>query len=213
MVSTLTKKQLEIILSKLQVSLTPLAELEQYTIPGDIAAQVINMAYLSGDVEGKNVADFGCGTGRLTIGCALMAAKSVIGVDIDEKVLKIASENVKIAEKLTENKIRDRIKFLKNDISDWKGEFDTVIQNPPFGIQKLHADRLFLKKALECGKRIYSLHRTYEKTREFLKKYIELNGGKVEKIIKFKFRIPYMFRFHKKPFVSYDVDLLIISKV
>jgi putative methylase len=209
----LTKKQLEILLSKLQLNPTPLVGLEQYTIPGDIAAQIINIAYLSGDIEGKHVADFGCGTGRLTIGCALMAAKDVVGIDIDEKVLKIASENVRIAERLTKNKIREKMKFLKNDVSDWEGKVDTVIQNPPFGIQKLHADRLFLKKALECGKKIYSLHRAYEKTREFLKKYIEVNDGKVEKIIKFKFRIPYMFRFHKKPFVSYDVDLFIISKV
>ena len=214
MVQTLTKKQLEILLSKLKENPNPRAELEQYTIPSELAAQIINVAYLSGDIKGKYIIDFGCGSGRLTIGSALMNAKKVIGIDIDKKVLKIANENVRLAEILTKQKIQDRIKFLKKDVSDWKEEVDTVIQNPPFGIQKLHADRLFIKKALKCGNRIYTLHRgSYKKTCEFLKKFIEVNGGELEKIIKFKFRIPYMFKFHRKPYVSYDVDLFIISRV
>lgn len=102
---------------------------------------------------------------------------------------------------------------MHKDILEWKGKVDTIIQNPPFGIQKLHADRPFLKKALECGKKIYSLHRAYKESRKFLTEFIEQNGGRVERIIKFKFRIPYIFKFHKKPFVTYDVDLFVISKV
>lgn len=212
-IKMLTKKKLEIVLSRLKEIPSPKPELEQYTIPGGLAAQMINMAYLGGDIKNKRILDLGCGTGRLTIGSALMGAKEVIGVEISEDVLKTAKENVKIVEQLTNQKIKDKIKFLKKDVSDWKGKVDTVIQNPPFGIQTLHADRLFLKKALECGKRIYSLHRSYEKTRKFLTRFIEQNGGKVEKVIRFKFRIPYMFKFHKKPFVIYDVDLFVISTV
>jgi len=174
------KKQLEIILSQLKENPSPKVELEQYTIPGELAAQIINIGHISGDIKNKSILDLGCGVGRLTIGSVLIGAKKVIGVDSDKNVL---------------NKV------------------DTVIQNPPFGIQKLHADRIFLKKALECGKKIYSLHRHYEKSREFLTKFIKKNGGKVEKIITFKFRIPYMFKFHKKPYVRYEVDLFIISKV
>lgn len=213
MVQTLRKKKLEIILSRLKEIPNPKPELEQYTIPGDLAAQIINIAYLQGDIKNKRVLDLGCGTGRLTIGSVLMGAKEAIGVDISEDVLKIAQENREISEKLTNQKIQNKINFVKKDVTDWKGKVDTVVQNPPFGIQTLHADRVFLKKALECGKKIYSLHRSYEKTRKFLTKFIEQNGGRVEKIIRFKFRIPYMFKFHKKPFVIYDVDLFVISKV
>jgi len=209
----LTKKRLEIVLSRLKEIPSPKPELEQYTIPGDLAAQMINTAYLQGDIKNKRILDLGCGTGRLTIGSVLMQAKEAIGIDIAEDALKTAKENVKIAEELTNQKIKNRVKFVKKDVSDWKGKVDTVIQNPPFGIQTLHADRLFLKKALGCGKKIYSLHRSYEKTRRFLRRFIEQNGGRVEKIIRFKFRIPYMFKFHKKPFVVYDVDLFVISKV
>ncbi len=200
-------------LSQLKDNPSPKAGLEQYTIPGRLAAEIINIAYLSGDICDKKILDLGCGTGRLTIGSVLMGAKKAIGIDVDGEVLKIAKENVKITERLTKQKIRTKINFVKKDISEWKRKVDTVIQNPPFGIQTLHADRLFLKKALECGEKIYSLHRSYEKTRSFLRKFIEQNGGKVEKIIRFKFRIPYMFKFHKKPSVEYDVDLFVIKKV
>jgi len=213
LIQTLTKKKLEIILSRLKGLPNPKVELEQYEIPGELAAQILNIAYLSEDLKNKIVVDFGCGSGKLTIGSALMGAKKVIGIDKDEDVLKIVEDNINFAEDLTKQKIHDRIKIICENVSIFEKEVDTVIQNPPFGIQSLHADRLFIKKALKCGKRIYSLHRHYEKSREFLSRLIEQNNGKVEKIIKFKYRIPYMFKFHKKPYVIYDVDLFIISRL
>ena len=209
----LTKKQLAIVLSQLKENPEPKPSLEQYEIPGELAAGIINIAYLSGDIENKTVLDLGCGSGRLTIGSVLMGAKKAIGIDIDNNVLETARENVELAEKLTNQEIKHRVKFKKQDISEVKQRVDTVIQNPPFGIQKKHSDRMFLKKALECGNKIYSLHRSYEKSRKFLTKFIEQNEGKVEKIIRFKFRIPHMFRFHEKPAVEYDVDLFVIKKV
>jgi len=209
----LNKKQLEIVLSKLKETPEPKAHLEQYTIPSSLAAEILNLAYLHGDIEKKLVLDLGCGSGRLAIGAVLMGAKMVIGVDIDKNVLKIADENTELAEKLTNDNIKNRIEFINKDVSEYKNMVDTVIQNPPFGIQKLHSDRIFLKKAIESGKKIYSLHRSYSKSRIFIKRFIEENKGKTEKIIKFKFRLPYIFKFHEKPFVSYDVDLFIISKV
>jgi len=209
----MNKKQLAIILSQLKENQIPKPELEQYTIPGELAAQIINIAFLSEDIKNKRVLDLGCGSGRLVIGVVLMGAKEVIGIDIDKDVLKIANGNVRMAEKLSNQKIGNKIRFINCNASNWKEKVDTVIQNPPFGIQKLHADRLFLKKALECSDKIYSLHRSYKKSRDFLNKFVQKNKGKIERIIKFKFRIPYMFKFHEKPFVEYDVDLLIISKV
>ena len=207
----LTKKQLEIVLSQLKENPNPKPELEQYTIPGELAAEIVNLAYLSGDIENKTTADLGCGTGRLAIASALMGARKVIALDKDKEVLKTAKDNMKLVEKLTNQRIRDKVKFVNKDVSEWKGRVDTIVQNPPFGIQTPHADRIFLKKALECGKKIYSLHRSYSKSRRFLTKLIEDNDGKVQKIIKYKFRIPHMFMFHKKPAVEYDVDLFVIE--
>jgi putative methylase len=90
LVQTLTKKKLEILLSKLKTVPKPKANLEQYEIPGELASQIINIAYLSGDIKNKRIVDLGCGTGRLSIGSVLMEAKEVIGIDIDEESIKVA---------------------------------------------------------------------------------------------------------------------------
>lgn len=205
------KKQLEIILSKLKPIQNPKPTLEQYTIPSDLAADILHFAYLNGDIENKVIFDFGCGTGRLAIGALLLGAKEVVGVDTDYKVLETAEENLHsiISGKLA---VKGSIKFLQSDIRDFSGKCDTVIENPPFGIQVEHTDRVFLEKALECGKKIYSLHKDgFNKTQEFLTKMIEKRGGKVEKIIPYIFPIPHMFKFHDKPVKEISVDLYTIK--
>lgn len=208
----MNKKHLGISLSKLKPIQTPKEYLEQYTITPSLAADIVHMAYMAGDIEGKIVSDFGCGSGRLAIASSLMGAKKVVGVDIDNDVLETAKSNATSA--------GVDVEFVCSDIADFKGECDTVIQNPPFGMRgDKRSDRIFLKKSLECGKKIYSLHRgSYEnenssKTREFLTSFIESNGGKVVLVKAFKFDIPYMFKFHRKPKVSYNVDLFVIERV
>jgi len=208
----MNKKQLEIILSKLKLPTYPKPSLEQYTIPSSLAAEILNLAYVSGDIKNKTVCDLGCGSARLAVGALLLGAREVVGIDIDQNVLEVAQEN--IANLLIQKFIvRGSIKLICDDIKNFSGKCDTVIQNPPFGIQSEHADRLFLEKALECGKKIYSLHKDgYEKTREFIGKFIESKNGKVEQIIPYKFSIPHMFRFHKKPKKEYSVDLYVITR-
>jgi putative methylase len=209
----MNKKRLEILLSQLKDIENPKPELEQYTIPGDLAAEILNLAHVSGDIEGKTVIDFGCGSGRLSIGSLLLGAKKVIAVDIDKNVIKTAKENLKNAEEMAGESLSDKIKFLNSDIEKINIEGDTVIQNPPYGIQVKHADRVFLEKALETAPKVYSLHRSFVKSRHFIEKFASQKNGRIEKIIKFKFRIPYMFRFHKKRAVKFDVDLFVIERV
>ena len=206
----LTKKQLEIILSKLWTPENPKEKLEQYTIPSVLAAEILNFAKMSGDIENKIVADFGCGSGRLAIGAKMLGAEKVIGVDIDEDSLKIAKENAESVEV--------EVEFVQKDIIEFVGEFDTIVQNPPFGMRgEKHSDRLFLEKALESVKisgKIYSLHRGgFEPTREFIEQFVEANNGRVIGVRELSFDIPYMFKFHRKPKVSYKVDLFVIEKV
>ena len=205
------KKQLEIILSQLKEPLLPKPSLEQYTITGNLAAEILNLAYLYGDIKDKIVFDFGTGSGRLAIGAAIFGAKFVVGIDIDKNVIKAAKENLKRHESYVAKKLP--VHFVVCDIKNWNSKADTIIQNPPFGIQSRHADRIFLEAALRCGKRIYTLHKNgYKKTREFIRKFVEEKGGKIEQILKYKFSIPYMFKFHEKPKISYNVDLYIIEK-
>jgi len=208
----LKKKQLEILLQQLKEPLKPKVSLEQYTITGNLASEILNLAYIHGDIENKLVFDFGTGSGRLAIGAAMLDAKMVVGIDIDKDSIRIAKENLKRHELYADKKLP--VHFVVCDLNCWHSCCDTVVQNPPFGIKTQHADRLFLLKALECGKKIYSLHKDgLQKTRDFLTALAEENGGKVIQIVKFKFIIPYMFKFHRKPKVSYNVDLYIMERM
>lgn len=204
------KKGLEILLAALQPLKKPKISLEQYTIPEDVAAEIINLAYISGDIKDKKVVEFGCGSGRLAIGAAIAGAKQVAAVDIDPEAIAQAKENLKIAEKLTGKKLP--VKFYCMSIHEWKEKCDTVLQNPPFGIKSKQSDVTFLQKATSIARKIYSLHKNGRKeTREFLIKAINNCGCKLENIVKLRFFLPHTFKFHKKPKIRYDVDLYVIS--
>ncbi len=208
----MNKKQLEVLLQQLKAPEFPKPSLEQYTIPAGLGAEIINLAYLHGDIRDRTVFDFGCGSGRLSMGAAILSAKQVVGIDIDKAVIKAAKANLLLHETILGNPLP--VSFAVCDINDWSSTCDTVIQNAPFGIQTLHADRLFLERALQCGKKVYSLHRGgLERTRQFLTNFIESCGGRVEQVKAFKFDLPYTFKFHKKPRISYSVDLFVIDKV
>jgi putative methylase len=212
----LDKKHLEIALSKAKVPEKPNAKLEQYAIPSDLAAEILNMASVAGDIEGKIVFDLGCGSGRLAIGAALLGAARAVGVDVDEASIKLAKENAEAA--------GVEVEFVLSDIADFSGECDTVVQNPPFGMRsEKGADKEFLLKAMQCvkrGGRVYSLHRGgyegehgNEKSRAFLESLVGQNGGRTLAVKEFKFDVPYMFKFHRKPKVSYNVDLFVVEKI
>jgi len=204
------KKELELILEKLKPMEKPKVELEQYTMPAYLAAEILNLALLSGDIENKIVFDLGCGSGRLAIGAALLGAKKVIGIDIDAEAIEQAKENVKIAQTIIGRKLN--VKFLVCDVSEWNMKCDTVLQNPPFGIKDSCGDRIFLERALKIARKVYSLHKDgREETRNFLKDFIGRLNGRIEGIVKMEFFLPHTFRFHRKPKLRYDVDLYVIS--
>ena len=89
--------------------------------------------------------------------------------------------------------------FIKKDINDLrKYNVDLIIQNPPFGVKREHADRDFLEKALEFSAIVYSLHKFESKV------FIEKNfGGKL--IFRFKFPIKKSYKFHRKDVYFVDV--------
>ncbi|MDW8035724.1 MAG: 50S ribosomal protein L11 methyltransferase, partial [Candidatus Korarchaeum sp.] len=78
-----TKRELEIILQQLEGYRNPKPDLEQCPTPAKLAAAMIHMAYMLGDLEGRRVADLGCGNGILAIGSVLYGASQAIGVDVD----------------------------------------------------------------------------------------------------------------------------------
>jgi putative methylase len=199
---------LERILQQVEEHPSPQAFLEQYTIPVDVASEMLFIAaYSNDDILGKKVVDLGCGTGRLCIGAVFIGAEKVVGVDIERKAVIRARENaVKLG-------LEEKLSWVAGDISVLHGSFDTVLQNPPFGVQRRNADRRFLLKALELAPRVYSLHKGGEDTRAFIKRFIEAKGGRVTSIFQMKLTIPRMFEFHTKHKHEVDVDLYRIEAV
>ena len=85
---------------------------------------------------------------------------------------------------------------------------DVIIENPPFGTKQEHADRIFLDKALQSGKIIYTLHKT--STLEFLRKYLSTKG-KITNEYKLSMPLKSTMPFHKKRIERIDVTCLRIE--
>ena len=220
------KLDLELFLSKIKPHPSPEVNLEQYTISESVAATMLYLAaYTYGDIVGKKVLDLGSGTGRLSLGAAFLGAQSVVGVDIDKIAVKIAFGN-SVREGLKAN-----VEWVAGDIDSVAGKFDTVLQNPPFGVQKRGADRRFLEKSLEAGYAVYSLHNhpSTEKrsagrrkadidgfvqvnTSSFIRKFVEDCGGRVEAVYALPMVIPRMFSFHTKARHEIVVDLYVLRR-
>jgi len=218
------KLDLELMLARVEPHPRPTPDLEQYTISSDTAATMLYIAaYSNGDIVDKTVLDLGCGTGRLALGAAFLGAKEVIGVDVDKTAVRTAFENSVRAclEKQTE--------WVTADIDAVRGRFDTVLQNPPFGVQRRRADRKFLLKALKVGRVVYSVHkRPHEDSKliqklksssdraiavspsPFMKQFIEQNGGRIEAVYGLLMTIPHMFSFHTEKRHEFAVDVYVI---
>ena len=219
------KLDLERFLSKVAPQPNPQVHLEQYTISEQIATNMLYIAaYSNGDVVGKSVLDLGCGTGRLALGASFVGAKDVVGIDIDRLAIKTASENSKQA------CLADDVQWVLGDIRAVVGKFDTVLQNPPFGVQTREADRAFLVKALEVGNSVYSLHSHPQvdarlikqlkasqgfmqvQASPFLERFVAHNDGVVTAVYAMLMTIPRMFEFHTKLKHDFVIDLYVIKR-
>jgi putative methylase len=196
------KRDLERALSEIEAHSMPKAYLEQYTTPSKVAAEMLYLAaYVYNDIMDKTVVELGCGTGRLAIGAALLGAKEVIGVDVNRAAVRMAQINA------TKMNVLMKTNWIVADVEVVKGAFDTVLQNPPFGVQRKRADRKFIKKALELGSTIYSFHKSGLSNRDFIKRFIEGHEGRITNIFPMKMEIPRMFEFHTKKKRNVQVDL------
>lgn len=198
------KKQLEIFLSNLKEMEDPDMFEEQYTTPGDIAAEIVLFAYHRGDIEGKVVVDLGAGTGRLGIASLLLGAKKVYFVEKDKRAIEILKDNLKTLT-LKSNQILGEYEIKDGDVLNVLLRGDTIIQNPPFGTKKRNMDTKFLKKAFEIGDVVYSLHK--KGNYDFIRNIALENSFELVEKESFKFPIKAMFEVHKKRKVMIEVEL------
>jgi len=168
---------------------SPRIQLEQYTTPAAIAADILFLAaFVYQDILGKTVVDLGTGTGRLAIGASNLGASQITAIDIDSAAIEVARENAETA--------KANIDWIVGDLEAIHGEFDTVIMNPPFGTKQRHLDKVFLEKAIQIGRVVYSLHKST--TREHISRFLRRHGCKVDAIHEYTLEIPMMFEHHRK---------------
>jgi len=183
------KRQLEIMLERLEGFSHPMPQREQYATPASVAAEMLYMAYMQGDLG--TVCDLGCGTGVLAI-----------GVEIDGEALAIARSNAQ--------KLGVEVDFIRASVQSLSLRgIDTVIMNPPFGAQKASAgDRAFLGKATELASAVYSLHN--RGSEGFIRRFVE--PCHVQEIYRIPFRMKRCFEFHSQDVKTIEVELYRITR-
>jgi putative methylase len=219
------KIDLERFLSQVVEHPSPQVSLEQYTTSETVASTMLYVAaYANDDIIRRTVLDLGCGAGRLALGAAFLGAQFVVGVDIDRAAIAYASENSKRVN------LARIVQWINGDVDSVRGKFDTVLQNPPFGVQKRGADRKFLEKALEVGSIVYSLHNHPRSDKQlvnrlrasgsnllqvapapFIERFVENHNGSVKSVYAMLMSIPHMFAFHTKEKYAFIVDLYVLK--
>jgi putative methylase len=172
----------------------PTVELEQYRTPPDLAAHLVHVADLQGDIDGRTVLDLGAGTGMLALGAALRGPERAIGIDIDRGALQTARRNERRVGTTTD------IGWIHADATRAPLCIDdaVVLMNPPFGAQdgNAHADRAFLKTASEIASVSYSIHNS--DSQEFVEAFAGDNGGEVTRAFRAELDLDREFEFHSE---------------
>lgn len=202
----ISKKELEILLSRVPNFKHHNIWLEQYICDSSIASELVWLAYMRNDIENKVVVDLGCGTGALSYGALLMGAKEVLCIDIDLGALKIANNF------LLEN--RDRFDVINADIENlYLIGVQTVIMNPPFGVHRRGIDIIFLRRALNIRpKTIYTIHKYNPESHKIIHEIVLSYGYRVIDMVIRDMRIPAIYYTHRKRVHRFKVALYAISK-
>ncbi len=171
----------------------PTVELEQYPTPPDLAAHVIHIADLQGDIEAKTVVDLGTGTGMLALGAALRGPARVVGVEVEREPLEMARQNRRRVGTTAP------IHWIQADATRGSLRLDeptTVVMNPPFGAQEGQsgADKGFLRTASAVADVSYSIHN--RGSREFIEAFADDHGGDVTRAYRATFELDNQFEFH-----------------
>ena len=179
----------------------PRLALEQYPTPPDLAAHVVHLADLHGDVDGRTVLDLGTGTGMLALAAALRGPARVFGVEVDRAALTTATANERrVAASAPVHWIQADATRLPLAVPDPV----TIVMNPPFGAQdgNRNADRGFLATASRVASVSYSVHNAGSE--EFVEAFAADNGGEVTHAFAADFAIDAQFEHHADE--SRDID-------
>lgn len=197
-------KQFEQMLYEIKLFENPKIQYEQYPTSSHLSSYLLYTIKENGDIENKSIADFGCGTGILSIGAKLLGAEYVCGFEIDNDALDIAKENI-LNYELDIDLIQCDITNIELLLNNDGYVFDTIIMNPPFGTRDKGIDIKFVEKALKYAPVVYSLHKT--STKAYILKKSQQWKVKCKAIAHMKYDIPKMYSFHTKKSQDIEVDV------
>jgi putative methylase len=138
----------------------------------------------------------------LAIGASLLGASSVKGVEIDEKAIVTARENALLLDAEVEFILAD---VRDAGITEKTGPCDTVVMNPPFGAQKVHADRPFIDLALRIAPVTYGIFNAG--SIPFVKAYTN-DRAEISEAVSGSFPIKRTFAFHTRDIQEIEVEIL-----
>ena len=204
----MTKKELSILLSKLKIFDNPSMKLEQHPTDSEVAGEVLWAAMMQGDIQGEVVADLGCGTGILGLGALLLGAKKAFLIDIDAEAVELAMQN----KAFLEGEIGQKINavFSAGDIGVFDKKVDVVIMNPPFGTKNENIDTIFLLKAMDVAKVIYSFHKV--STKQYIDQLISESSFETTHYVEYDFPLKMSMPHHRKKIERIKVGLWRIQK-
>jgi putative methylase len=206
----INKKEIIFKIQNTETFSNPKVDLEQYTIDASCAVDIIFFAgFEFNDIHQKLIIDLGTGTGRLSIASTFFLPIYVLSVDIDINALSILKKNTKKLQ------LEDIILPICTDVKNFeisksllpKNLKITTIMNPPFGVKKRSADRIFLERAFAISDIIYSIHLANKGVNNFISKFSRKNNWKIDHILPFNMILEKSFEFHRYKKKMIDVNL------
>lgn len=189
----MNRKNLEIILSRnVEDFKAPKINLEQYSTPARVAANLISRANELGDIYDKYVIELCAGTGILSIAASICGAK-VTAIEIDNDASEIMAQNILKSDL--------EIDLVVTNALDYESEtfYDTALINPPFGIQqKKYRDIEFIIKAHSLASVVYSIVDGSQSNLNNLPKMLEKNGIRILESYHDEFPLTQSYSWHKQ---------------
>ena len=186
-------KHLAIKLSKLAPHPCKDVSLEQYATEGDLASYwMLAVDELDG-FEQSTVVDMGAGNGILGIGALLLGASKVIFVETDPAALGAIETNIDALE----NDLRGRAELWPATVGLDElplDGVDIIVMNPPLGVQREKADRVFLEAAF--GSKAASIHVLHSDKATHLEPMAREHDWWAEVVLRTEFRLPPTYAHH-----------------
>ncbi|MFX0185754.1 MAG: METTL5 family protein [Candidatus Hodarchaeota archaeon] len=186
---------------------SPKIHLEQYSLPSDLIALILIL--VAEDLEGKNVVDLGCGTGRMTLPIQKFFSNRILGVEIDPDAIEILMHLIK-THNLKIDLLISSVEFLES--FNWGKEFQTTLMNPPFGTKRRKLDLVFLKQALTFSQTVISIHKSNPATKKLITKLGKQYRRQLRIIATVIFPVFPSFPFHHKNKHFVQVDLIRLAE-